>query len=146
MPIKNAKSCSLSAKSNSANKERISHIGKAAHGKSGSRQSRNPDASGISGNTALLSHNLREFVALLNANEVKHLIVGGIAVGFHGYPPNRLDLITTLTGVDFGTSYAQRVVTQDGGMTFNFIDLENLKLNKRASGRPQDLADIANLE
>lgn len=28
----------------------------------------------------------------------------------------------------------------------NFIDLENLKRNKRASGRAQDQADLENLE
>jgi hypothetical protein len=28
----------------------------------------------------------------------------------------------------------------------DFIDIENLKKNKRATGRPQDLADAENLE
>jgi len=31
------------------------------------------------------------------------------------------------------------------GITVNFIDLENLKKNKHASGRAQDLADLENL-
>ena len=63
-----------------------------------------------------------------------------------GYPPNRIDLLTTLTGVDFETCYSARVELDMEGLTVNFIDLENLKKNKKASGRAQDLADLENLE
>ncbi len=62
-----------------------------------------------------------------------------------GYPPNRIDLITTPDGVDFATCYAARVAIAIDDLAVNFIDLENLKLNKRASGRFQDLADLENL-
>ena len=62
-----------------------------------------------------------------------------------GYPPNRIDLITTPDGVDFATCYDARVVITMDGLAINFIDLENLKRNKRASGRFQDLADLENL-
>ena len=62
-----------------------------------------------------------------------------------GYPPNRIDLITTLPGVDFETCYPSRVQTEMEGIVVNFIDLENLKINKKASGRHQDLADLENL-
>ena len=63
-----------------------------------------------------------------------------------GYPPNRIDLLTTLTGVDFETSFSARVELDLEGLTVNFIDLENLMKNKKASGRAQDLADLENLE
>ena len=63
-----------------------------------------------------------------------------------GYPPNRIDLITTTPGVDFDTCYAARVPTEIDGVQVTFIDLENLKRNKKAVGRHQDLADIENLE
>jgi hypothetical protein len=63
-----------------------------------------------------------------------------------GYPPSRIDLITTPDGVDFETCYANRVDLDLDGMSVPFIDLENLKINKRASGRLQDLADLENLE
>jgi predicted nucleotidyltransferase len=63
-----------------------------------------------------------------------------------GYPPNRIDLITTTPGVDFDTCHAARVPTEIDNVQVNFIDLENLKRNKRAVGRHQDLADIENLE
>jgi len=63
-----------------------------------------------------------------------------------GYPPHRIDLLSTLPGVDFETCYTARVPVEIEGVTVNFIDLENLKKNKRASGRHQDLADLENLE
>jgi len=63
-----------------------------------------------------------------------------------GYPPNRIDLLTTLVGVDFETCFASRVEVDVDGIQVFFIDLENLKKNKQASGRKQDLADIDNLE
>ena len=40
----------------------------------------------------VVDKNFREFIALLNANNVKYLIVGGYAVGFHGYPRYTKDL------------------------------------------------------
>jgi len=63
-----------------------------------------------------------------------------------GYPPNRIDLITTPPGVDFETCYASRVEVVIDDVTVNFIDLENLKKNKQAAGRLQDLADLQNLQ
>ena len=63
-----------------------------------------------------------------------------------GYPPNRIDLLSTLSGVDFVTCYASRVQVEVDKVLVNFIDLENLKKNKKASGRHQDLADLENLE
>lgn len=33
-----------------------------------------------------LNQDLKEFIELLNNNNVKYLVVGGYAVGFHGYP------------------------------------------------------------
>lgn len=63
-----------------------------------------------------------------------------------GYPPSRIDLHTALTGVDFSTCYASRVQVEIDGVNINFIDLENLRKNKRASGRHQDLADLEKLE
>ncbi len=63
-----------------------------------------------------------------------------------GYPPNRIDLLTSLKGVDFAACYPARVTLALDDVELNFIDLENLKRNKRAAGRLQDLADIENLE
>ncbi len=63
-----------------------------------------------------------------------------------GYPPVRIDLITTPSGVEFETCYVSKVEVEMEGVVVNFIDLENLKKNKRATGRLQDLADLENLE
>ncbi|MGH8528711.1 MAG: hypothetical protein ACRETN_02550 [Nevskiales bacterium] len=143
-----------------------------------------------------LSRDFKEFVASLNANNVRYLIAGGYAVAAHGHPrytkdldmwvaasadnarhllkaladfglaeiklsekdfttpnrviqlgdpPHRIDLLTTLDGVEFSACYASRIVLTLDGVPVNFIDLENLKRNKRATGRHQDLADVENL-
>ena len=63
-----------------------------------------------------------------------------------GYPPNRIDLMTTPPGVEFESCYASRIEIQLDEVSVNFIDLDNLKRNKRAAGRLQDLADLENLE
>jgi hypothetical protein len=63
-----------------------------------------------------------------------------------GYPPNRIDILTTLKKLQFKDSYKARIEIEIQGIKINFIDLENLKLNKRATGSPQDLADAENLE
>jgi hypothetical protein len=63
-----------------------------------------------------------------------------------GYPPNRIDLLTTASGVEFGACYASRVEVVVDEVSVNFIDLDNLRKNKQAAGRLQDLADLENLK
>jgi predicted nucleotidyltransferase len=63
-----------------------------------------------------------------------------------GYPPNRIDLLTSMKGVEFAACYASRIKISVEGVEMCFIDLENLKRNKRAASRLQDLADVENLE
>ncbi len=63
-----------------------------------------------------------------------------------GYPPSRIDLITSLPGVEFDACLEARVEVIMDEVKVNFIDLENLRKNKKASGRLQDLADLENLE
>ncbi len=145
----------------------------------------------------MLNQDFKEFIASLNDNGVRYLVVGGYAVALHGYPrytkdidiwiemtpdnaqniigaleqfgfgalglqaedflapdmiiqlgypPARIDLLTTAPGVTFETCYQTRVIVEIDDVLVNFIDLDNLKRNKRASGRLQDLADLENLE
>jgi len=54
-----------------------------------------------------------------------------------GYPPSRIDILTTLPGVDFASCYTSRTEVEVDGVRVNFIDLDNLKKNKQASGRHQ---------
>lgn len=63
-----------------------------------------------------------------------------------GYPPNRIDLITVLSGVEFDVCYQNKLKTQMGDIHLDFIDIEDLRKNKKATGRAQDLADLENLE
>lgn len=63
-----------------------------------------------------------------------------------GYPPSRIDLLTTLLGVEFSECYPAHVTVNMDDVPVDFIDLENLKKNKKATGRHQDLADVENLE
>jgi hypothetical protein len=63
-----------------------------------------------------------------------------------GYPPNRIDILTSLPGVDFKNCYGTKVATEIDNIIINFIDLENLKVNKKATGRHQDLADLEHLD
>jgi hypothetical protein len=62
-----------------------------------------------------------------------------------GVPPLRIDLITSIQGVDFSRSFANRVVETLDGVEVNVISLDDLKANKRTLGRPKDLADLQHL-
>ena len=63
-----------------------------------------------------------------------------------GYPPNRIDILTTLTGVDFEDCYSSRTLVEIDGEKISFIDLENLRKNKASTGRSQDKADLESLQ
>ena len=63
-----------------------------------------------------------------------------------GYPPSRIDLLTSIDGVDFADAYGRRVEAQLAGVTVPFISLTDLRRNKQAAGRAQDLADVEALE
>ncbi len=60
-----------------------------------------------------------------------------------GYPPARIDIITQVDGVEFGPCWERHIEVEIGGQRVPFISVEDLLSNKRASGRPQDLADAA---
>ena len=63
-----------------------------------------------------------------------------------GYAPRRIDIITTLEAIEFNESYEKRLPIDVEGVMVNFIDLDHLRKNKKATGRLQDLADLENLE
>ncbi len=63
-----------------------------------------------------------------------------------GYPPNRIDLLTSIEGMNFQECYDSRLEVEISGVSVNFIDLENLKKTKRIAGRYQDLADLDSLK
>ena len=139
----------------------------------------------------------KEFLLLLNLNKIEYLVIGGYAVGYHGYPratgdldiwiaineqtamkmvdvlkdfgfnppelqkelflkeqkvirmgvpPMRLEILTSIDGVAFKTCFNNRIIADFGDFKVNFISKGDLLINKRASGRPQDLVDFDKLQ
>jgi predicted nucleotidyltransferase len=145
----------------------------------------------------ILPPDFKEFLKLLKEHEVRYLLIGGYAVGYHGYaratedmdiwvaihpenaqkifsalkafglddsnlkpelflqkpkiirmgfPPMRLEITTSISGVEFDACYQTRIVDKIDGVEVNLIDLESLIRNKAASGRTKDTADVEKLE
>jgi hypothetical protein len=63
-----------------------------------------------------------------------------------GMPPLRIEVLTTISGVDFEECYLERNVDLLDEIEVNIISLKHLKVNKKASGRLKDLADLEYLE
>jgi predicted nucleotidyltransferase len=62
-----------------------------------------------------------------------------------GMAPLRIDLITSIEGVEFGPCFVNRVVETLDGVEVSIIRLDDLKANKRAMARPKDLDDLEHL-
>ena len=62
-----------------------------------------------------------------------------------GVAPNRIDLLTFLSGVNFEEAWATRVQGEIGELAVPIISRELLKRNKAASGRALDIADLEHL-
>ena len=146
--------------------------------------------------TINLPQDFKEFIQLLNDHEVKYLLVGGYAVGYHGFPratvdmdiwvainpknaqkivavleefgfnfpelnadlflerdkivrmgvpPMRLEILTTVSGIEFEICYRNRIIAELDGVQIDMIGLDDLKRNKLAAGRHKDLSDLENL-
>jgi len=63
-----------------------------------------------------------------------------------GRAPNRIDLLTSLSGVTIDEAFGTRVSAVIDGIPVFTLGRDALIQNKRAVGRPQDLADLAMLE
>ena len=143
-----------------------------------------------------LPPDFKEFLKLLKDHDVRYLLIGGYAVGYHGYPratedlniwvaihpdnaqklvsvlkafgfddpaltpdlflqkpkiirmgfpPMRLEITTSISGVEFDECYQTRITDTLDDVEVTVIDLEHLKKNKKASGRAKDIADLENL-
>ncbi len=141
-----------------------------------------------------LNPDFQDLSKCLNGHKVRYLLIGGYAVGFHGWPrntkdidfwiasdrenqgrviealkafafpslnvnlldaedamlrfgvpPYRVELIKKISGVSFEEAWPQRVYWRDGDIDIPVIGLAELRRNKAASGRPQDLADLDHL-
>ena len=59
-----------------------------------------------------------------------------------GLPPRRIDLLTSITGVEFSDAWDSHIEIEVADVRLPILGREHLLTNKRAVGRPQDLADI----
>ena len=59
-----------------------------------------------------------------------------------GVPPVRIDIITSLSGVDWEKAQAGKAAGDYGGVATSFLGKKEFILNKKATGRKKDLADI----
>lgn len=63
-----------------------------------------------------------------------------------GFPSYRIEVITSVSGIDFENSYASRVIYKIEGVEISIISKNDLIENKQAAGRNKDLDDIENLK
>jgi len=59
-----------------------------------------------------------------------------------GIPPSRIDILTRISGVAFDEAWPRRIVVEIEGLSVPVLGREDFIANKRASGRPKDLADL----
>jgi hypothetical protein len=88
---------------------------------------------------------LRAFGAPLHDLSV-HDLTSSETVFQIGVPPNRIDLLTSITGVSFDEAWPHRQEVPIGALTVPVLGRADLVRNKRALGRPRDLADLAALD
>lgn len=63
-----------------------------------------------------------------------------------GLPPLRIEVLTSISGAEFSQCFRNRVISDIGGVPVNLIGMDDLKANKKASGRLKDLADLEQLD
>ncbi len=77
--------------------------------------------------------------------EIEDLTTPGKVIQL-GQPPNRIDIVTRITGVDFDDAWSTKVTAVLDGIPVFILGREVLLKNKRATGRAKDLADVEALE
>ena len=63
-----------------------------------------------------------------------------------GYPPLRIDILNSISGVGFDDAYINQVEGIIDGVSIKFIGTKEFLANKRATGRPKDLGDIDEIQ
>jgi hypothetical protein len=100
-----------------------------------------PDAA----NATRIMAALRAFGAPTDALTERDFAAPGMTFQI-GVEPVRIDVITAVDGLTFEAAWQNRVASDYAGEPVFVVSREDLIRNKRASGRPQDLADVAALE
>jgi hypothetical protein len=62
-----------------------------------------------------------------------------------GFPPYRIDILTSVDGIDFDGAWDRRMLVEVNNLSVPFISRDDLIANKKAAGRPQDIADVQRL-
>lgn len=62
-----------------------------------------------------------------------------------GREPQRVDILTFATGLEFTQAYENRIMISIGGLEVPFVSVNDLRTNKLATGRLRDIADAADL-
>ncbi|HEX9731147.1 MAG TPA: hypothetical protein VGG06_04075 [Thermoanaerobaculia bacterium] len=88
---------------------------------------------------------LTRFGAPMETLEVEDLATSGTIFQI-GVEPNRIDVITELKGLSFAGAWQRRIHSTYGDVPVALLGLDDLLVNKRSVGRPQDLLDVGALE
>ncbi len=96
-------------------------------------------------NEARILEALRRFGAPMFALEAGAFQRPGEVVQL-GVPPHRIDLLTSISGVEFEEAWTRRIEVEVEGVLVPILGREDLIRNKRAADRPQDRADVSVLE
>jgi hypothetical protein len=97
------------------------------------------------GNAARVLACLHEFgFADLTLTEAE-LVTPGRVIQL-GRAPNRIDLLTSISGVSYDEAWQGRVAGELDGLPVSYLGLEALLRNKRAAGRSKDAADVEQIE
>jgi Nucleotidyl transferase of unknown function (DUF2204) len=88
---------------------------------------------------------LAEFGAPLHDLTVQDLVTPGLIFQI-GIDPVRIDVLTAIDGVDFHEAWLERLASKFADQPVGVLSRRHLILNKRSSGRTQDLADLEWLE
>lgn len=88
---------------------------------------------------------LVEFGAPLQGTKPSEFASQGLILQI-GVPPGRIDVITSIDGLSFEEAWPDRSEGIFFGLTVPALGRSGLLRNKRAAGRPQDLADVDWLE
>ena len=62
-----------------------------------------------------------------------------------GLPPQRIDVMTDISGVEFDEAWGSKVIQAVGSLDVPFLSRADLVRNKKAAGRTRDLADLEDL-
>lgn len=63
-----------------------------------------------------------------------------------GYPPLRIDILNSISGVEFEDAYQGRIIGREGNTEISFINIADFIANKLAMGRPKDIGDVNTLK